>query len=171
MKIKVFKLLSEIINEIGDLSNIEPYKYNLKGTGGDFKTEEGYRVNVNISKWPSDFHKNLIFPPIVETEGKNIYNIEYSVEGETSQFTKSNYKILIKILKTVSLIVKHYVEKLDSQNPIFTLFATDKKGKGQEDKQKTLIYKEILSKNIPTSYRIGLGVLTPLNIKFIYISK
>lgn len=171
MKIELFKLLSEIINEVGDLSNIEPYKFSLKDTGGDFKTEEGYRVNVNLTKWSSNLHKNLVFPPIVEIEGKNIYNIGYSIEGEGSQFIKSNYKTLIKILKTVSLIIEHHVKRLDSQNPIFTLFATDKRGKGHEDKQKTLIYKEILSKNIPTGYRIGFGDYTPLNIKFIYITK
>lgn len=171
MKIELFELLSEIINEVGDLSNIEPYQFSLKDSGGDFKTEEGYRVNVSLTKWPSDLYKNFIFPPIVEIEGKNIYNIGYSIEGESSQFIKSNYKTLIKILKTVSLIVKHHIERLDSQTPIYTLFAEGKRGKGHEDKQKTLIYKEILSNNIPTGYRIGFGDYTPLNVKFIYITK
>jgi len=171
MKIDILKLLAEVINEIGDLSNIEPYNYNIKSTGGDFRIEDGYRVSVNLTTWPPPLHKNFIFPPVVELNNNPIYNVGYTIEGEGSQFIKSNYKTLIKILKTVSLIVEHHLNRLDSQNPIFTFFAEGKKGKGHDDRQKTLMYKEILSKNIPPNYRIGVGEYTPLNVKFIYIAK
>jgi hypothetical protein len=171
MKIKLLKLLAEVINEIGDLSNIESYNYNITDKGGNFKTEDEYEVNVDITAWPPSLYKQFKFPPVVELNNNPIYNIGYSIEGQGSQFMKSNYKILIKILKTVSLIVEHHINKLDSQNPIFTLFAEDKKGKGHDDTQKTLIYKEILSKNLPPNYRIGFGDYIPLNVKFIYITK
>lgn len=169
--ISLFQLLTEIISEVGEFNNIEPYKYITNERGGEFKTDEGNRVTVSVTEWPLQLYKNFEFPPIVDTTSKPMYNIGYSVEGEGDQFIKTNYKTLIKILKTVSLIIEYHLKQLDYKNPIFTVFATGKKGKGHEDPQKTMLYKEILSKNLPSNYRIGMGKYLTLNSKFIFISK
>tara|TARA_Y100000385_G_scaffold248717_1_gene269618 strand:+ start:2294 stop:2806 length:513 start_codon:yes stop_codon:yes gene_type:complete len=170
MKIKILELLSEVLNEVGDLSKIPPYDFTIKSTGGSFVVD-GLQGSVNISKWPQSLNKKFKFPPVVEVGERPLYNIGYSIEEEGSQFIKTNYKTLIKILKTVSLILKHHMSKLDSENPIYTIFSEGKEGVGFEDHQKMLIYKEILSKNTPSGYRIGIAKYDLMDIKFIYISK
>jgi hypothetical protein len=170
MKVNLISLLTEIINEVGDFSNIEPYEYNLTDIGGDFTIENKYKAKVVIMEWGDN--TEFKFPPIVENpSSRPIYNIGYEIEGSAEQFLRSNYKILIKILKTVSLIVEEHIKQLDSKNPIFTIFSTGKKGVGYEDPQKMILYKEILSKNLPSDYRIGMGEQISLKSKFIYITK
>jgi len=150
-KITLVKLLDEIINEVGDFNNIIPYEYDQSG----FILSDGYKVDVKIS----ELGNNIIdIPPIFNPYDNKIYNLSFNVEGDDAQFKKSNYAELIKILKTVVEILKDKIEIL-LKGSIFTILASDKKGNISMDKQKFKLYKSIISKNIPSDYRIGTGVL------------
>lgn len=119
------------LNEIGDLKNIEAYP----SENNKFITKDGWNVEV-------------FFTPI-EDEGHEDYqirNVGYEVEGESSQYKKSTYSELIKILKTVSDIVLKYIE--DNPNVKMLLFYaankdTDKISR-ETDFQKSALYKAII---------------------------
>lgn len=173
-KSNLLTLLNEIILEVGDLENINLIDYQKTHSGGKFVTQidgKDIRVSVNITKWPTSLNHQLEFPPIITPNPNSIFNVGYSLEGEDTQFTKSSFKDLIYILKTVSEITKkQFLSKLDT-NPTFIMFATDKKGEGYEDPQKLNLYRAILSKQLPTGARMGYGNNISLKVKFLYLSK
>jgi hypothetical protein len=87
-------ILENIIKETGDLKNITPYNYN----NGEFTTEEGWRVVVKFHhiKEPDYGYLNLPF------RQKNVKSVGYTIEGEQSQYKKTTYSKLIKILKKIA---------------------------------------------------------------------
>ena len=60
-------------------------------------------------------------------------------------------------LKTVSLIVKDFVQKHEKENIIYILHAEPKTDFEFTDRQKGEIYKMILNKQLPSYYRISDG--------------
>lgn len=161
--------LEESINlvmqlEALDFKNIKPYDI----SNDKFDSAIG---NVNIEKHaldPEDVD-HLKTTPIVKqslefyknkpTANTDIYNIGYDVEGSETQYTKSSYKELIKILYTVILGVKQFIEK---KKPFaVTLFSTHKdeavvqSNALADDPQKLRLYKYIVSSNIPKGYSMA----------------
>jgi hypothetical protein len=174
MKIELLKLLSEVINEVGDLKNITPFPFTLSNDTAKFNFEfqgETFKGAVNLTLWGDKEKEWLKFPPIVGDSNRPIYSIGYSIEGDDTQVFKGDTKILLQIIKTVSEVSSKFLERLEGKNPIFIFFATSKKGEGYEDPQKLNLYRVVLSQNLPTGWRLGYGDYTPLNVKFIYISK
>lgn len=174
MKNKLIIILTEVINEIGDLKNLEPYKYKISQDRGSFnvlKNDKKYPVKVTLSHWDEKFRNMLEFPPAAEASNKPIYALGYDINGDDTQVFSSDIRTLLRILKTVSEILEFHISKLKDQNPIFAIFATDKKGAGYEDQQKLNLYRAILSQNIPQGWRMGYGKNNPLNVKFLYLSK
>jgi hypothetical protein len=174
MKLKVIKLLSEIINEVGDLKNITPFPFTLLNDTAKFNFEfqgETFKGAVNLTLWRGKEKEWLKFPPIVNDSNRSIYGIGYSIEGDDTQVFKGDTKILLQIIKTVSEVVSKFLERLEDKNPIFIFFATSKKGEGYEDPQKLNLYRVVLSQNLPPGWRLGYGTFPPLNVKFIYIAK
>lgn len=174
MKIKLIELLMDVIQEVGDLKNIQPFKFTLTNNGGKFNIDhqdKTFRVNVSLTLWGSEYHKWLDFPPIVDIKDKSIYSVGYDVEGDDTQVFKGDLRILIRIIKTVSEIVKDFINKNQSQNPIFVISATGKKGESYEDQQKLNLYRAVLTQNLPQGWRMGYGDNNALNVKFLYLSK
>lgn len=134
--------LLRLISEAGDLENIESYPH----TNEQFITDEGWQVKVEMSVIPFNEFQTLYIP----TKRRNTINVSYSVEGEQSQYEKTTYKGLIKILKTVSDIVLEYVK----QNPntqALVFFAANKDPQNlltKTDPQKSTIYKTIVIKRM-----------------------
>jgi len=135
-------ILLEIIKEAGDLKNIIPYDYN----DNSFVTNEGLNVKVKLDLIPfAEFDQMHI--PISRSK---VRNVSYTVEGEQSQYKKTTYKELIKILKTVSEIVKKEIEA-DENIRGLVIFAAHKNPQyltTHTDPQKSKLYTSILINQI-----------------------
>lgn len=153
------KLLQEIINEVGDLKNISGYDYDLNNDGGIFYFEyenQKLKCKVSLTEVPSQINVSFKLPPIINQSNKPIISVGFDIEGTDEQYLKSDYGLLLKILKTVVNIVKDLMPNYP-ENTIFIFMATSKTGEGFNDPQKMKLYKLILQQNIPLGYRMGDG--------------
>lgn len=148
------KMISEsYLKEVGDLKNIESYdSYKFSPTLYGFDTKFG-EIEVDFSTFdPSEWghfevkHNDYDY-------SQEVINPVYSIDGITSQIEKSNYKELLKIIKTVSKIIKRYIEENSPYSVL--LFGDDKSGTGGSDKQKNSLYLMTALQNLPTGYRIS----------------
>jgi hypothetical protein len=131
-----------IIKEVGDLKNIETYPYN----NNTFTTDEGWVVKVDFERIPFSSFDQLNIP----TNRFKTYNVGYDINGTQSQYKQTTYKQLIKILKTVSDIVKEFI-KNNSDLEALCFIAANKdpqKLMTHTDPQKSAIYKSIIVKSI-----------------------
>ena len=159
MSDKSFSLLeyyNSLINEVGNLDKIEPYPYVLNNGGGNFEfgfNDEKYKVGVTITMVPLKAIETLTLPPVA---GKTeyVFNIGYNIKGDDTQFMKTNFSTIIRIMKTFVDIIKDSLPKYPKDS-IFIFTATSKIGKGFEDSQKMNLYKLILQQNMPVGYRNG----------------
>jgi hypothetical protein len=163
-QLELIRLVEEVIKEVGDLVNIKPYPYNMKMKTdggvleyiGSFTTKDGYRVMMfleNINK-----HKEKMnIPPSFDAPGNSVYQIGYVVEGVDTQYAKTNYSELIKILKTVLDFSKKLIPNIIQEYGEDTLFTIGSQAKDttdpKSDSQKDKIYNAILSKNLPGDYK------------------
>ena len=145
---KLIPIYEQIINEVGDLKNIKPFPINGENFAVEYNNEK-LRGKVSFTQANIEMFE---LPPIAE-KWDEAYNIGYSIEGFGSQYLKGNLKLLLKILKTVSIIISNYIK----QNPdnLYLIFAESKYGMEYEDPQKLLIYGEILKKHLPNQFRMG----------------
>lgn len=131
-----------ILKEIGDFENIESYPYQ----NNSFITDENWKVKVDFDVVPFAGFEQLNLP----TKRRNTYNVSYDINGDQSQYSKTNYKQLIKILKTVADVVKDFVNS-NNEVEALTFLAANKDPKKlitNTDPQKSAIYKTIIIKNI-----------------------
>ncbi|MDA8693290.1 hypothetical protein N9L92_04440 [Saprospiraceae bacterium] len=157
------KLLDEsILLEIGDLNNIEPYPFGSPSRTTLFKTDVGDIVLVDISKVNSQDMHRVNLPDIVH-DRKDVFNISFVLtkkmdEHKDDQATKTNYKYLCKVLKTVVEISKIVAirEMSNFDLPVIVLGAVDKIGQfNLTESQKIKIYQLVLDRNLPRHYRRG----------------
>lgn len=138
-------LLEEIIKEIGDLENIHPYPYK----GNSFVTDEGWKVKVYFDL-PLTSNLDAYNIPTNPLR-KEATEIAYDVEGVESQFKKTTYQELIKIIKTISEIVLKFI-KSHPEKKAFVFFGASKKGNAFEtDAQKNKLYKAVIINQIKKS--------------------
>ena len=155
MKLKKY---IKLLTEVGDLSNIDPYEYNIRGLSTEFDTGID-KILVSFKKI-DNFNGEVIGPPILYKDKESLvgYNIEYSINGEDTQYRKSDYSYLIKILKTVTNIIIDTILKNDLSNEniqnVYCIGSISKTGMISNDKQKDMMYREIAKNQLPTSYRI-----------------
>jgi hypothetical protein len=134
--------LLNILNEVGDLEGVEAYPY----SNNTFTTDQGWQVTVELSVIPFGEFQLLNIP----TKRPNTINVEYTIEGEQSQYKKTTYKELIKILKTVTDIVLQYV-KDNPKTEALVFFAANKDPQNlltKTDSQKSALYKTIVVKRL-----------------------
>lgn len=148
------KLYEEYISEIGDLKNIKPYEYLRGQTRYIFNTEGGDNVTVIFSKWGDEVDV-LRYPPAVDLSNmENFYNLGYSVEGITSQYKKSNIKELLRIMATISSITNDFLSK--NKNTALLIFEENKDKSLEFSKgQKSLLYKAVISNNLPLEFKLN----------------
>jgi len=151
---KLSQLLTEIINEVGDLQNIQPLPYDLaKGTFTVSHKGTDYRGKVLFTFFNKQGLGMIQFPPVVNLSNfETGYNIGYSIEGIGSQFIRGDIKLLLTVLKTVSILVADFIKK--HPDSMYLIFAENKIGIGMEDPQKLSLYKQILAKNLPQGFRV-----------------
>jgi hypothetical protein len=153
--ISIGKLLKEVISEVGDLNNIKPLPYDLKkGTFVVPYNGKDYEGKVVFTFLNEKGLSIFEFPPVVGMLNiKTGYNVGYSIEGVSSQLIRADVKLLLAILKAVSIIVADHIAK--HPDSIYLFFAESKTGVGMEDPQKLTLYQQILGKNLPQGFRIG----------------
>ena len=156
-KLKLLEIINEEINEIMDFNNIDSFNYNFHDTNdglvGKFSLENGEIIEVFAQQIPS----SVISMPPVFNNTEFAVNFVYSINGISSQYKKTIFSEFIKILKTVALIFKDYLN-VRNNDSIYTLYSESKTGLELNDKQKQELYKLILSKQLPKNYRIGDGL-------------
>jgi hypothetical protein len=141
-------LLREILKEVGELEGIESYSFSkISNDMYEFETEQGDKVRVKFALYPLTYIEDSL-PSDIDSSGTFI-NIEFEVENQDTQFRKSTYSYLIKILKTVFNITLDY---LKINHPKYILIAATNKFKEKSseelDLQKGKLYQAIMLKNI-----------------------
>ena len=142
--IKLKALLYEVISEVGDVENIESYPF-IKTSNQNYKfeTEQGDKVEVSFMVFPLSVIN--IEDPSVDT----FINVGFTISGVDTQFKKSTYSYLIKILKTILNITLDY---LKSNQPKYIFLSSSNKSEekysSEWDSQKNQIYQAIILKNI-----------------------
>mgnify|MGYP007083420982 FL=1 len=146
--IKLKILLEQIIKEYGDLDKIPVYPHQ----NNKFTTDEGWNVEVKFDEWDEEYLKAININ--TEIYKPPVYNVSYAVEGIETQFTKSTYGSLIKILKTVVDICEDFIKEQKPNGLI--LFAANRnedKILSITDPSKTKLYHAIaikyIFKNLP----------------------
>lgn len=160
--------LSELaLNELFDFHKIEEYEYSSRclGSGnveGQFLIKpENLNVYLRSGEFPfsvGGYTKEL--PKEFDTKSNNLYDLHYLVEGDPSQFTKTDSGVYLRVLKTVFTWIKEdaipCIEKTSSsKRPIFHIasHARDFTTTGyQGDKTKDRIYNYLINKYLPSNY-------------------
>jgi hypothetical protein len=159
-KIKLVKLLNEILNEIGDLQNIKPYEdleYSSPRSAY-FYTDSRDLVDIEIENNISyeDLQVSLIEMPKIFTQtynktkgSKDIININFMVNYDDKKGAISNIKEYYRILKTVLLFSNEYIKKTQPFAVIILASEVEssKNIKGQ-------LYLNIIKNNIDSNYRL-----------------
>ena len=162
-RLKLIGMIHECLNEVMDFNNIENYDYIIYNNTvsdnltliGLFKLDDGAAVKVFAEKININ---DISVPPIINIENTEAINIVYSINDITTQYKKSNLKILFKILKTTSLIIKDFVKKHEKENILYILHGEPKTDFGFTDGQKNEMYKMVLGKQLPLYYRASDGI-------------
>lgn len=158
--LKLMELLKEVLNEIGDLTNIKSYTYRYHSDffEGSFFTDKDERVNMGIENL-SSFRDEFKLPPVFNPEENEIYQVAYYVEESQTQYRKASYKELAAIMKTVVEFCKEAFQDVKESvggRPIFLIGSQSKyTADYKSDPQKDALYKSIILKNLPSTYRTG----------------
>lgn len=159
MKLK--DLLIDALLEIGDLKGVEPYPMrNISPYGADFKLDNDVHVHIvtnpiiEKSKLKFDFGE-------VENYLQDIYNVGFDVGGSQTQFKKTNYLTLLRIIRSVVEVIQYQIKKYASINykgdplPIYVFFAGGKSDLEAESPQKKKLYQQVILKNLGSDWETG----------------
>jgi hypothetical protein len=146
----------ELLKEVGDLNNVIPFDFNLKGTKGYFNIDENNQVmmfyypldNDDLDKL-KDYDENL------DIYDSPIFEIGYNINGKITQAFKSDLKLLNRILKTFLIYIKNVIDVNENKyyKPIFLISSQAKNTEiSVEDPQKSEYYKYIILNNLPSNY-------------------
>ena len=159
--IKLTELYKQIINEYGDLQNIEPYKFIKNINTYTFSSDE-IEVNVSVEFQnikSLEIKLNTVSKIYYDNMKKEdvSYNVLFEIEGIQSQFTKTNLSIYNRIMKTIVIIIQDFI---NTKKPYgLWIFGTNKKGLPTSDKQKNIIYYNISKYYMPSMYRISEAII------------
>lgn len=159
-KIGLIKLLNEVLNEIGDLKNIEPYdniEYHSPAAGY-FYTDSGDQVDIEIETDINFDELQLALdeiPKIVQQsfnktkDNKDIINVNFLVNHTATQGSKVDLKEYYRILKTVLKFTNDYVNKY---KPFIVLILAEEALLGKNTKNQ--FYLNIIKNNIDHNYQM-----------------
>jgi hypothetical protein len=175
-KLSLASLISEIINEVGDLKNINPYNYQLTkypgGIAGNFWVEfpsgKQEMADVIIESIDPSNKIDIELPPVFEINDPKIkgFSIAYTIGNEDAQFDKSDLKTYVKVMATVVNIVKEVVSDNEKKyyKPLYLFLSTSKTGEMGTQDTKLKYYQAILNNNLPSGYRMGKGKFAGMDI-------
>lgn len=151
---KLLEIYQEILQEVGDLKNIEPYPY-TRVEKGVYETtlETGEELSIlleNAEEW-QELGLLQIPSSINIKKTDKIYNLGFGVNDSDSQQKKATLPILFRILKTVLVIAEEFLR--NNPNTFLVIFPEDKVG--EKETQKRDYYLEILAKQDISGYIRG----------------
>lgn len=145
-------ILMEIINEIGDLKNIQPLEINGDKFQFIYNNKEHFgKVSLEDV---TEYRKHFQFPDIIPNiNDRNIVNIDYTIDNSDSRTFKSDYKMLVQILKTVVEILK---DKIIDKDTIYCIFNASRNDLSiKNSNQKYMIYSTLLSNHLDETWISG----------------
>lgn len=151
--LKLAELYSSI-KESFDFENINPIKFN---TVNDFKyiSEDG-DVELSFVSTEVDDNNEIVNLPSNLKKAKNIYNVQYTVQGRDDQAYKTDYKEFISILKGIKICIEKFISKYKPDILLFVSY--DKFGDFKTDVTKDKLYKFALLRNLPKGYNADFDV-------------
>jgi len=141
-----------ILNEIGEAS-IEPIKYNkinnFKYSFGFPFNNENINVKVEFELIEDTISKHYYFHKVPNYKNKEFYNVAFTINGEEYQAIKSDLKTILKIMSTLSYIVKEFIS---NNNPDGLYIEANNKDLNllTGKQQKSYLYQAYLDKQIKT---------------------
>lgn len=152
-RISLMELYNEVIAEVFDFKNIEPYDLVDTHEGWKFdailkdKTVPVYvyiqPVNVTRFDLPTKFK--------AATDVVN-FGFEIGESRTTSQYEKTTYRDYVKVLATVFVALNGYIDK--KKPNIITFFSESKHGGNAVDVQKDDVYFTAIDRNKPSGYEV-----------------
>ena len=158
LRILIKEIIEDIIlQEIGE-ANIEPFQYSKLSDikySFDFDYKDGYfNVEVDFEKL-DDVYKSYYFAKVPNFKNKIFYNVAFNVNGDQYKASSTDLKTLLKIMTTLSIIVKDFISNINPDG--LYIEATDKgddliRGK----QQKSATYQAYLDKQLEklTGYKV-----------------
>lgn len=173
-----FEVLLEyynLISEVGDLNNIEPFDFKLQGDKGYFTVDGGKEVEMWVFLIPERFLKSFKnIPEDFNHKTNPIYDLGFKVNGKLGRDKnnvegKSELKTFLRIIKTVSIFAKSRLEDIykrhPKQKPIMTISSDD--GNAILDKTKYSLYKKVIESQMSSGYKVGEGMFDSKTITLI----
>lgn len=139
-------ILHEVLKEVGELTNITPYEFTkVNNNEYIFVTDDGVKGEVLFKPYSMEVISDSIPSDIDPNE--TFINIEFTLGQEDTQYKKSDYRYLIRAIKTVFNITLDY---LKINQPKYILVAATHKGGNPDiiDPQKSNLYQSIMLKNL-----------------------
>ena len=154
--VKLISLLNENLLEIGDLKNIVEYPYTNNGKlKYRFDIEGGDKVDVTFTLLTPLEVLRVDTPPIIDKSKIEYYfSLGYSIGGISTQAKKSNIREILKIMKTITKIIEKF--KTHFPKSAIMIFEENKQEElGLVKGQKSILYKSVISQNLPKGYISG----------------
>lgn len=147
-------LLYEALEEAFDFKNIqiEPI-HQTNRTAYTFEIQiNDELMDVYVDFVPMKREDVKLFPLI--SDAKTIFNVAYSMGDEmlTTQAKRSNFKVFIVIMKTVTECILDFIKS--NEPDVLLFFAAGKRNKDLNDIQKMNSYRSIADQHLPGQYAI-----------------
>ncbi len=160
---KLANILKEVLSEIGDLSKVQALPFDTSSPlDYYFHLEDGTLVKLNFAPI-SSVSRYGTFTTDSEAYDKDNrdlskeFNTSFVVGGSQHQYTKSDLRSFNRLLKTIVVCVKDFVEKNDVD--ALWIFGVDKSGRLAGDRQKNILYKALTQNNLPPDYQMAPATL------------
>jgi hypothetical protein len=132
---------------------VEPLDYKkISNTNYSFVfyfNDISYVVKVRFTLIEDDITKQYYFSKVPNYKNKEFYNVEFTINGIENQALKSDIKTILRIMTTLSYIVKEFIQNnnpdglyIEATNKDINLLT------GKE--QKSYLYQAYLDKQIKT---------------------
>jgi len=125
------------INEIGDIRNPFPWKYDFVDNDQNYF----YSFNSPLNRYSVGITYN----------GGDSYEVFFNAENQMGQDTEEG--VATRILSTVAEITLDFIDRVDPEEIIFRPIQT-KKTDGKEDTRRFNVYGVYLRKNLPSNYNL-----------------
>lgn len=171
LKLSLISLISEMVNEVGDLKNIETYSYKNYVTGDGHAAQFTAAISNNteveveaLSQELGDKHIQQLKLPLVfekenPTETIPVFNFAFTVGEDDAQFAKTDFRTFVRIVATVVKFLKQIIVENEQRyyKPLYVIISTSKTGYTGEKDIKLDYYRAVLNNNLPPGYRMGRG--------------